>query len=167
MAINLNGVTPAAPSGSTNVLWQEDASGNVSAYVAGSPTFLSPSPLVTLATQGAAQTNTALFTPTASGLYRISFYAKVTRAATSSSTLGGATGFSVTFTDATDSTASVIATTSNVGSAVNAGNLLTSAASGSLIINALTGVAVTFSYGYTSSGATTMQYEMQVFGELA
>ena len=169
MAINLNGTTPAAPAGNTNVIFQEDSSGNVSAYVtntpSGSPTFLAPSPLVSLTAQSAAQSSHALFTPTASGLYRISFYAKVTTPATSSSVLGGAVGFSVTFTDATDSVASVIATTSNVGSAVNAGNLTTSAASGALIINAITSVAVTFSYGYSSTGGTAMQYEIQVFGE--
>jgi hypothetical protein len=33
MATNLNDTTPAAPGGNTNVLWQKDGSGNVSAYV--------------------------------------------------------------------------------------------------------------------------------------
>lgn len=33
MAITLNSATPAAISGSTNVTWQKDGSGNVSAYV--------------------------------------------------------------------------------------------------------------------------------------
>jgi hypothetical protein len=31
MAINLNNTSPAAPSGSSNVLWQQDGSGNISA----------------------------------------------------------------------------------------------------------------------------------------
>ena len=31
--INLNNTLPAAPSGSQNVSWQQDGSGNVSAYV--------------------------------------------------------------------------------------------------------------------------------------
>ena len=35
MAINLNSTTPAAPTGGGNVTWQEDGSGNVSAYVTG------------------------------------------------------------------------------------------------------------------------------------
>ena len=32
MAINLNNTIPSPPIGGTNVLWQEDSSGNVSAY---------------------------------------------------------------------------------------------------------------------------------------
>ena len=35
MSINLSDTTPAAPGGSTNVKWQTDVSGNVSAYTAG------------------------------------------------------------------------------------------------------------------------------------
>lgn len=34
MARNLSNTTPAAPAGSVNVQWQEDVSGNTSAYVA-------------------------------------------------------------------------------------------------------------------------------------
>jgi hypothetical protein len=32
--INLNDLTPAAPSGGVNVKWQQDGSGNISAYIA-------------------------------------------------------------------------------------------------------------------------------------
>lgn len=115
-----------------------------------------------LATQAAAQSGTALFTPGASGLYRVSFNAKVTQAASGSSALGGAGGFSVTYTDAADSTASTVVVAAG---GTNAGNALTSAASGAVIINAKTSVAVTFSYGYTSAGVTPMQYEIQVLVE--
>jgi hypothetical protein len=38
MSTNLSNTTPAAPGGSTNVTWQADGSGNVSAYVANPPT---------------------------------------------------------------------------------------------------------------------------------
>jgi hypothetical protein len=39
--INLNDSTPAPPAGGTNVKWQEDVSGNTSAYIAfgGVPTM--------------------------------------------------------------------------------------------------------------------------------
>lgn len=36
MPMNLNNTTPAAPGGNTNVTWQKDGSGNVSAYVSAS-----------------------------------------------------------------------------------------------------------------------------------
>ena len=43
--INLNDTTPAAPSGGVNVAWQEDSSGNVSAYIPfGSNTGIQQSP---------------------------------------------------------------------------------------------------------------------------
>lgn len=117
--------------------------------------------MVVLTGGQAAITNHALFTP-AGGLYRVTCTAKVTQVATTSSTLGGATGFTVTYTDATDSTASVL-----VGGfgGTNAGNFLSSAASSSVLINAKGGVPVTFSYGYTSSGVTAMQYQITVLVE--
>lgn len=124
--------------------------------------------LVALTAQAAIITNHALFTPGTSGLYRVSFNAKVTRAAsggTPSSTLGGSTGFTVKYKDATDSTASVVTPSTNVTPFVNSGNALTAAACGSVVINAASGTAVTFSYGYTSSGTTAMQFEVQVVVE--
>jgi hypothetical protein len=36
MSFNFSDTTPAAPAGSTNVLWQADSSGNISSYLAGS-----------------------------------------------------------------------------------------------------------------------------------
>lgn len=44
--INLNDTTPAAPTGAVNVGWQEDAAGNVSAYVPfGGTTGIQQSPV--------------------------------------------------------------------------------------------------------------------------
>lgn len=115
-----------------------------------------------LTAQSAAQTNTAFFTVPADGQYRISFNSKVTQVATASSTLGGAGGFTVTYTDQFDATANCVAT--SLGG-TNAGNALTSVTSGSVLINAKAGSAVTVSYGYTSSGATAMKYYIQVLAE--
>ena len=42
--INLNDTTPSAPSGGRNVKWQQDSSGNVSAYTSLSPTKTSLTP---------------------------------------------------------------------------------------------------------------------------
>src|SRR6266850_5030515 len=58
----------------------------------------------------------------ASGMYRVSWAAKVTQAATTSSALGGANGFQVIYTDATDSTAAV---TSPAVAGAPTGNVLT------------------------------------------
>ena len=41
--INLSNGSPAAPNGGTNVLWQQDASGDVSAYVAIVKQIITPS----------------------------------------------------------------------------------------------------------------------------
>jgi Pectate lyase superfamily protein len=116
---------------------------------------------LSLTAQAAALSGHSLFTPSVSGLYRISFVSKVTQAATNSSTLGGSTGFTVTYTDAVDSTASVVVAAPG---GTNTGNALTSAASSSVIVNAAAS-AVTISYGYTSSGATAMQYDIQAVVE--
>lgn len=40
--INLSDSTPAAPTGGTNIKWQQDSSGNVSAYTLGSKSTLTP-----------------------------------------------------------------------------------------------------------------------------
>jgi hypothetical protein len=37
MSLNFNAVTPAAPVGSSNIQWQNDSAGNVSAYVGVTP----------------------------------------------------------------------------------------------------------------------------------
>src|SRR6266568_696767 len=53
---------------------------------------------VDLTAQGAAIAATTLFTPSVTGFYRIGFYLKVTRVATTSSTLGAVT---ITYSDGT------------------------------------------------------------------
>lgn len=117
---------------------------------------------VALTVQAAALTNHALFTTAGAGQYRITFYSKVTRVDTTSSILGGSTGFTVAFTDQFDNTASTVVVASG---GTNAGNLLTSGATSSVFINAAAATAVTFSYGYTSPGVTKMQYYIEVLVE--
>jgi len=92
------------------------------------------------------------------GLYRISYSATITQAATTSCTLGGMT---VTYTD-NDTNASV---TTLVGP-TNSTNAIGSQVNGRVVINAKTGTAITFSFGYVSSGATAMQYALHVGTEL-
>lgn len=109
---------------------------------------------------------TTLFTPTVSGLYRISVYEKVMTAATSSSSLGGAAGTTIAYTDASDSVAQsmVMALQTSLGTTVttSSGNLPTTKLTGTIIINAVSGTPITYAIGYTSSGATAMAYELHI-----
>lgn len=113
-------------------------------------------------TQAAALGSTLLYTvpATQGGLYVVRFFLKVTRAATTSSTLGVLT---ITFTDATDSVAQSVvvlgATQAGVAGTSNAGNSTVSVFQGQVTINAKAGTAINYTIGYTSAGATTMQYE--------
>ena len=114
--------------------------------------------------QAAAVTSSLLYavpaTQTQVVLYRIKFYLKVTRAATTSSTLGALT---ITFTDASDSVAqSVVAlggTQTGAAGTTNTGNSTVSVLQGTLTVNAKAGTNINFAIAYTSSGATTMQFE--------
>lgn len=160
MSVNFSNSTPAAVAGGTNVLFQTDGSGNISAYVSTSAAKVAT---VDLTAQSAAISATTLFTPTATGMFRISIYEKVTTAASVSSTLGGATGTTITYTDGTDSVPQsiVVALQTEAGASAinNAGNATTTVLSGSLIIYALTAVAIQYAIDYTSSGVTSMQFE--------
>lgn len=110
--------------------------------------------------QTAAKADTTLYTPAATGMFRISVALKVTTAATTSSTLGPVTikytsgdgSVAQTITMALTTAAGAVATTSTTNSTT------TSTLSGVLVIHALTSVAITYAVGYASSGATAMQY---------
>ena len=108
---------------------------------------------VNLTTQSAAQAATTLYTPASDGLFTITYYAKVTTAATTSSTLGV---FSVISTD-TDS--NVVTT---VGQSSQQNSLTAGFISGSITVYAKASTAIQYSLGYASSGATAMQYELHV-----
>jgi hypothetical protein len=124
---------------------------------------------VDLTAQQAAITSTLLYAPTATGLYRVSYYAKVTTAASVSSILGGTTGLVLTFTDGSDSvaqTAFTLPEDNQAGTALSVGtgnttNTTQATLQGSAVIFALTGVNITYAFGYTSSG-TAMQYELHI-----
>lgn len=112
--------------------------------------------------QAAAVAATTIFTPSVAGRYRITFYLKVTRAATTSSQLGAVT---ITYQDGADSVAqSVVLSAQNQAGAQansNTGNSTTTVLSGSfnLFANA---TAIQYAIAYASVGATTMQYEYRV-----
>jgi len=134
---------------------------------------ITPPPAATLAAgvdqtaQVAAITGAAVFTPGQTGNYLISYYAKVTTAATTSSALGAGTnsGFIVNYTDGTDSVAQSVTLPmfSQTGATVvqatgNVGNTTTSLVYGTALVFAKAGAAMTYSFGYTSLGGTPMAY---------
>lgn len=98
---------------------------------------------------------------TGAGMYRVSWVATVTTAASVSSVLGGATGFQVRYTDADDS---VVKTTDPAISSVNVSVLNTTATtiSGVMVVFAKASTNLQYLFGYTSVGVTPMAYNLHV-----
>lgn len=117
-----------------------------------------------LTAQAAAIAATTIFTPTATGRFRISVYEKVTTAASVSSVLGGGTGTVLTYTDGTDSVAQSITmgldNQAGTLALFNNGNSTTTNLNGSAYIYALTGVPIQIAVGYTSTG-TAMAFAVR------
>lgn len=152
MASNFNDSTPAAPAGQTNVVWQKDGSGNISASV---PAGASTSATVDALTQAADITPTTLLAVTASGRYRVSGYIIVSQASTTSSVLPSIV---ITWTDPDNSTGQSLTLTPT-----NAGNLLTSLQEALAVISAKTGTNVQYATsGYASVGGTPMQFALHI-----
>lgn len=153
MALNFNGTTPAAPAGSTNVVWQNDASGNVSAYVA-STSGVSP---INLPGQAANIGATTILTPLAPALYRITAYMIVTTVDGVSSTLPQLV---ISWTDqdnATGQTFTLLPT--------NNGNSLTTFQQSTLEISSAAANIQYSTTGYASNTPGTMQYALRIRAE--
>lgn len=116
---------------------------------------------VDLTAQGAAIAATTLYNVPAggAGMYRISWVAKVTRAASVSSTLGGTNGFQIVYTDNDDS---VVTTSPRTGAVTDNGNTTVSVVSGEIVVNAKASTTIQYKIDYTSSGATTMQFNLHI-----
>jgi hypothetical protein len=132
---------------------------------AGMPAIYAKSNLTTQAAAIAATTiyavpNTA--NRTRPGMYRVAYCAAITQAATTSCTLGGANGFQVIYTDINDSVVKTSNPTTPVISSVNATG---TTISGDVYAYAKLGTNIQYSFGYTSSGATAMQYDLNVYVE--
>lgn len=137
---------------------------NVTTAGAGMPSIVA---VINQTAQGAAQSGTALWTPAAAGFYRIGVTLTQTQKATSSSTLGGAGGVKINYKTGDGATAknqqvpfwipgSTTATVIN-----SATNTVGDTLIGSLVVYTDT-TAVTFDCGWTSSGATPMQYALRI-----
>lgn len=119
-----------------------------------------------LTAQSAAISNALAFatgTAPGAGLYRLTYVATVTTAATTSSTLGGTNGFQVTFTNANGD--SVIKTSNPTTPNVSGGNTTNTTVSGIVVGYAAASSNINYSFGYTSSGATAMQFDIAIFVE--
>jgi hypothetical protein len=132
---------------------------------AGMPSLVAKSNLTAQAAAASSITiyavpNTA--TRTRPGMYRIAYCAAITQAATTSCTLGGANGFQVIYTDINDSVVKTSNPTTPVISSVNATG---TTISGDVYAYAKLGTNIQYSFGYTSSGATAMQYDLNVYVE--
>jgi hypothetical protein len=125
------------------------------------------------ASLSAAVTATTLYTPAATGLFRITASLQLTTAATTSSILGGTTGIVITYTDGTSSVAQTVTCYAFNQSATiitistgNTGNTTTSQYNCiPMYIYAKTGVAIQYAIGYTSVGGTAMVYQAHLLAE--
>lgn len=151
MAINLNGTTPAAPAGSTNVVWQSDVSGNVSAYVpatSGTSPINSPGNTANIPV-------TTIITPVTAALYRVTAYMIVTTADGVSSTLPS---LIITWTDQDNSNSQTFTLLPT-----NNGNSLVTFQQANMEINAIAGANINYqTTGYASNTPNAMAYALRI-----
>lgn len=149
-------------SGTAGAITCDDGSKNVT--TSGCPTVPSIVAVVDLTGQTALiATSTALFTPSASGVYRFSYIANVTTAATSSDALAASTTIIYTNADSNVSETALLGCGQQSGNMAvaasgNTTNTTQASCSGTMDFNAKTGVAVTWGTGYTSVGGTPMTF---------
>jgi hypothetical protein len=155
---------PAAPTAAVNTNTTQLAT---TAYVVGQH-YAQRVVAIDLTAQAATITNATLLASGSvqTGMYRLTGWTKVTQAATTSSTSGPMT---ITFTEGTDSTS----LTPTISWMTSAGAVATTNATNSVTVTgantfndftffAKTGVAITYSFTYASSGATAMQFDLHL-----
>lgn len=117
---------------------------------------------VDLTAQTAAKAATTIYTPAATGMFRISVYLQVTTAATTSSVLGGTTGVVLTYNDGDGNVAQsdtmALMTAAGAIALNSATNTTATNLNGTTVIYARTGVAIQYAIDYTSVGVTPMAY---------
>jgi len=102
------------------------------------------------------------------GMYRISWVATVTTAATSS-TLGGTNGFQIVYTDNDTNVAKLTpqagvptAAVNQAYSQTNSGNTTATVISGVIVVNARASTNINYRIDYTSVAAATMAYNLHI-----
>lgn len=141
MALNYSNTTPSAPAGGSNVLWQTDGAGNLSAYLASAPQAAAA---LDLTAQTAVITTSTFATPATAGLYRLSYYAYIT-------TTGNAVNLTLTlgWTDNTATTSTV--TTANIACNTLGASSTLIGQPGTLVV--YSDAATTITYATALSGA--------------
>jgi len=110
---------------------------------------------VNLTAQAAAVSSTAIPIQTVyTALYRVSYYARITQAATTNSSLTVTVGWTESSVALSDSGAAIT------------GNTTTTVQSGSFLLLTDGGSDITYSTAYSSTGATAMQYRLRLVVEL-
>ncbi len=119
---------------------------------------------VDLTGQTAAITATTAYAVPASGagMYRISWVAKVTTAASVSSVLGGTNGFQIKYTDADDSVVVTTGALANENTLSLSTNTTQTIYVGALVVNAKASTNIQYLMDYTSAGGTAMQYNLHL-----
>lgn len=152
MAINLNDTVPAAPAGATNVAWQVDISGNISASV---PTASTVLPGIDATGQTADIAIATLHAVTASGMYRVTGYIVETTRDGASSTLPT---IDITWVDV-DTGVSITRSIT----ATQTGNTVGTYDLGRCEISALTANDISYATnGYVSGTPATMVYAIHL-----
>jgi hypothetical protein len=152
MSINMNDLLPAAPAGGTNVHFQRDVAGNVSAYMTTPASILAAQDLTL---QTANISATTLFPTPPIGMYRVSVYIVQTQAATTSGTLPSVV---VVFTDGDTSVTETLTVTTT-----STANTVGTQAQGRASFYAKSTADITFSTtGYASVGATPLAYAVHI-----
>ena len=152
MSVNLSNSTPAAPTGGTNITWQTDGQGNVSAYTQSAVELVGDGVDLTAQTADVGP-NTLVNTP--SGYYRISAYIVVTTVDGASSTLPKLT---ITWNDLDNGQAQSFDLTPT-----NPGNLLTTLEQSDMIVSAASSASINYATsGYASGTPATMQFAIHI-----
>lgn len=166
--INFNNTTPSAAANGVNVLWQNDSSNppNISAYmpsgVGGTANVVAKS-LLTAQAAAIAATTVFAIPSSGAGMYRITWAATVTQAATTQSILGGSLGFQIKFTNGNGDT---VVKTSNPTETVNANaNTTGTSISGVGVGYAGASTNLQYIFDYMSAGGTAMNYDLAIFVE--
>jgi hypothetical protein len=153
MSINFSDTLPAAPAGSTNVKFQRDVSGNVSAYIT-TPAELTGNS-IDLTAQAANIGLTPLVASPAAGLYRVSVYIVQSQVATTSGTLP-----SVVLSYKDKDSATVVTVTAT---ATSSANVLGTLAQATVVLDSFAATTINYSTtGYASVGGTPLQYALHI-----
>jgi len=115
---------------------------------------------VNLTLQSAAIAATTIYTNGVTDCYYLIYWnATRTRIATTSSALGG---FQIQYTNASDNVVKLFPSAAVTNITANAINTTATAIGGSFTIKSKASTAIQYIMGYTSVGATTMQYDLQI-----